>query len=239
MLPPPPPGFEWRQTGDQSWTLYDPEFNESMHGRDGAWGETQVRFIGGCEIARKWKEQSTLAILDVGIGLFTGLVALVALQQQLQKEFPGQTFRLHYIGLELKSELISWGKTYGQKYYETFLPKEVVALAFAGNSDLLQVDMIEGDAKETFPKWKEKNPTLFFDAIFQDAYSPKNNPLLWDTTWFSLLKTCTHPQTILSTFSAASKVKQSLAESGWIVSEGPLYGSKRGSTIAKPTYTPT
>ncbi|MDH4469301.1 MAG: MnmC family methyltransferase [Bacteriovoracaceae bacterium] len=240
----PPQGYEWKLTDDGSWSLYSSHYQEATHSSAGAWTETIVRYLEGCGVEEiiQSKSVETVNILEVGVGTGTGLVALL----QMFKRTP--QVKLSYLGLEIDENLIIWM----QKNIETLLPKKFGPLEFRPikelkkqnvgsnhesyrfKSDHLSIEILVGDAKLTFPWWQTKNKEKKFHAIFQDAFSPKNNPDLWDEQWFLALKSSCEVDGILSTFSAASKVKQALTLSGWDIFEGPKFGNKRGSTLARP-----
>ena len=239
-----PQGYEWKQTDDGSWSLYSLHFQEATHSSAGAWTETIVRYLVGCGIKESMSSQDAggINVLEVGVGTGTGLVALL----QLFKNAPTNK-KLSYLGLELDENLILWM----QNNIETLVPSKFGPFdlgpikelkkenegfpmtSYRFNNDAITLEILVGDAKLTLPTWQSRNESKF-DAIFQDAFSPKNNPDLWDEDWFSCLKSCCSGNGILSTFSAASKVKQALESSGWSIFEGPKFGNKRGSTLARP-----
>ncbi len=237
-----PPGYQWKLTNDGSWSLYSENFHEATHSDAGAWTETIVRYVEGCKLKEKWDRSEQLAILEVGVGTGTGLVAVLRELQSIKKYSPKAS--LIYVGLEIDEQLIVWIK----EHIETLFQENIIDFAplkglkrqshgecitYTFKNESIDICILVGDAKATLVGWENK---IKFHAIFQDAFSPKNNPDLWDAGWFSVLKDCGASDVILSTFSAASRVKQALSDSGWNVQEGPKFGQKRGSILASLNY---
>src|SRR5699024_6948614 len=55
------------------------------------------------------------------------------------------------------------------------------------------------------------------DFIFHDAFSPEVNEELWTGETFQMLKNCSAPDVILTTYCAASKARGAMAWAGWHV----------------------
>ena len=66
-----------------------------------------------------------------------------------------------------------------------------------------------------------------FDYIWQDAFSPKNNPKLWSDKWFQKLSEFSSEKVILVTYSVARVVKDALVEGGWDFKKCKGSGAKR------------
>ena len=63
--------------------------------------------------------------------------------------------------------------------------------------------------------------------IWQDAFSPKNNPLLWSESWFKKLRDVAQPKCIIMTYSVARVVRDAMAASGFKVERIPALGVKK------------
>ena len=96
------------------------------------------------------------------------------------------------------------------------------------------MDILIGDARISLP-WFLENHSLRFHAIYQDAFSPKRNATLWTYEWFKLLKSASHQQVTLSTYSSSSSIRKSMIKAGWKVYKGEKFGPKRSSTRARLT----
>jgi tRNA U34 5-methylaminomethyl-2-thiouridine-forming methyltransferase MnmC len=223
----PPVNHQWISTEDGSQTLFSEMFQEACHSTSGARSETWHHYIQGCQVKEKLVMLGKLNILEVGFGLGLGLVTTLEALENL----PG---KLHYVSLEIDEALMEWfrqnhnthpvlGKLRWQKIYGL----KVLGM----DSENLQITILAGDARETLPGFLNSCP-LQWDAIYQDAFSPRRNPTLWTRQWFSLLKQYAHPQVILSTYSASNSIRKSLLESGWQLQDGGQFGPKRSSTRA-------
>jgi tRNA U34 5-methylaminomethyl-2-thiouridine-forming methyltransferase MnmC len=136
------------------------------------------------------------------VGFGTGMGFKVT-RNYMQENFPEAIF--NFVSLEIDPALVEW-------------------------SGLLapNLKVLIGDARETLKDY-QGGP---FHAIFQDPFSPKKNPTLWSVEWFECLKGLSHPDVVLSTYSASSSVRKALMEAGWVVEERVGFGGKRASSRA-------
>lgn len=213
-----PPNHELVETEDGSYTLFSKEFQEACHSTSGAKTETVLHYLGGCKIPERAKNFCPFVILEVGFGLGVGfLTTLEKMPKDVQWKF---------ISMELDRELLEWFKETHKEFefsWEGNLLK--------GKGENFELIIIQGDARVEVPMFLEKNP-LEVHAIYQDAFSPRRNPVLWTKEWFTLLKKYSHPEVILSTYSASTSIRKSLHETGWGVYAGEKFGPKRTSTRA-------
>lgn len=220
--PLPPPHHSWIETEDGSLTLFSDYFQESCHSTSGAKAETILHYFNGCEVDKKINTHSPLNILEVGFGLGVGFLTTYELLPK-NKNY-------HFVSLELDKNLLEWFKE--QHLTHEFLKN----LKWVGNilsceNEFIKLTILCGDARITFPRWI-KNEDIKFQAIYQDAFSPKRNPILWTKEWFELLKSSASLDVILSTYSASSSIRKSLHETGWSLRPGDKFGTKRTSTRA-------
>lgn len=97
----------------------------------------------------------------------------------------------------------------------------------------LLITVYIGDGRRTLPEAFHKNLLPKFTAIFQDAFSPKQNPVLWTVEWFNDLKMMSSPQVYLSTYSSSVSVRKSMIAAGWILMNVKGFGQKRTMTKAR------
>lgn len=217
-----PVGHKMVETQDGSWTLFSEAFQEACHSTSGARTETVLHYINGCKIVERISEFDPLIILEVGFGLGMGFLTTY---EKLPRES-----RWKFISLEIDRNLLEWFK-------ETYKEHEYLkGLRWEGNylvarNDHVELIIIQGDARSELPRFLSKCPTAWH-AIYQDAFSPKRNPVLWTKEWFELLKTHSHKEVILSTYSASTSIRKSMHETGWGVQKGEQFGTKRTSTRA-------
>jgi len=202
--------YKLQVTADGSPTAHSEAFNESCHSSHGAASETRYIYIEGCEIADK----KPLCIFEVGFGLGTGWQ---------------ETIKIHdnfiFYSTELDEKLVYWS----QKQFNLFdslTKKENLLIGKKKNSKAI---ILLGDARDTVKNFEFEYK---FDAIYQDAFSPKRNPSLWTTEWFKTLLNLSSESVILSTYSASSRIKKSLFCAGWILEERRGFLGKRSSTRA-------
>lgn len=199
------------ETEDGSQTLFSEKFGEACHSTTGAKSETLLHYIQGCEIIEKAKQPS-LSILEVGFGLGVGLITT----WEMTKDLPAE---IHFLSLEIDPALVKW---FHAEYKDHPLFQD----------PKFKFHILVGDARAELPKYvKENSPK--WQAIYQDPFSPKRNPVLWTKEWFTLLKENSSPDVVLSTYSASSSIRKSLVETGWKLSAGEKFGPKRTSTRAR------
>lgn len=198
------------RTSDGSTTVFSSAFNEACHSGHGAEAETRYIYIDGCEIV----ERNTSCIFEVGFGIGTGW---------------SETVKVHdnfiFYSTELDEELVLWS----QDKFNHFDNLEKVDDHYIGHKKNAKAVILIGDARERINNFKFEKP---FQAIYQDAFSPKRSPTLWTEEWFSHLLRLSDPEVILSTYSASSGVKKALYTAGWIIEERLGFASKRSSTRA-------
>lgn len=218
-----PPNHHWVPTEDGSQTLFSEAFQEACHSTSGAREETLLHYVKGCQIERQLQKQNKLSILEVGFGLGIGFLTTYDVLKNESKPWS-------FLSLEIDHQLLEWFRL--ENLTHPFLKN----LQWDGNllkakNDLIELTIICGDARIELPKYLQKNPTAW-DAIYQDAFSPKKNPTLWSTQWFELLKTYSASTVILSTYSASTSIRKSLINAGWSLQKGEKFGPKKTSTRA-------
>lgn len=207
-------GYEWHKTDDLSWTLFSKKFNESCHSHSGALAETQAIYLNALGIEEKLVSRQKLNILEVGLGAGVTLLLTLELFLNLNKKYPN--ISLHYISLELDPLLAHF---FVEQLDENYKISKV-------GQDLLiekencKIMIIVGDARErilTLQKQPHLLEFLPFDIVFQDAFSPKNNPHLWTVEWFSQLAHLSSDRVELSTYSASKRAQRAMLLSGFKV----------------------
>ena len=90
------------------------------------------------------------------------------------------------------------------------------------------IELILGDASETIKDLTSN----YFDRIFFDPFSPKNNP---DYGVWKYFRNCTgylRNTDSLSTYSCAGWIRRNLKQAGFTVQDGPRIGRRSPATIA-------
>lgn len=166
-------------------------------------------------------------VLDVGFGLGLDWLAIVDAAMRA-----GKSIRI--VSLEKDAAVLS------HEYPLQSLP-EIHPLARQAFLDLktqhrvqtdrIQAEILLGDGLQTL----SSPPAGFFpfDAILQDAFSPRNNPPLWGQDFFYLIARHCRPGSVLATYSAAGAVRRNLASAGFTVTKLPGLGGKREQVVAR------
>lgn len=212
----------WIVTEDGSLTFFSDQFGENCHSLSGAREETLLHYLHGCDISSKIDTSRPLVILEVGLG--TGLGYLLTRELFMTKGSKGI-----FLSLEINEDYVR-----GFAEREGLVPEIKNAdnyKTFLFHMIGLDLTVLVGNARTTLPAFLKDSP-IRFDAIYQDAFSPKRNPVLWTTEWFTLLKEYSRPDVILSTYSASNSIRKSLSEAGWMIRKGEAFGPKRASTRA-------
>lgn len=218
-----PPNHQWVPTEDGSHTLYSEAFQEACHSTSGAREETLLHYLKGCQVEAKFEDQDQVSILEVGFGLGIGFLTTLEVLSQ-------QTKPWKFLSLEIDRDLLEWFRQ--ENHTHPFLKN----LYWDGNkliakNQQIKLTILCGDARVELPKFLQQNPQ-HWDAIYQDAFSPKKNPALWSVEWFELLKSHAAPNVALSTYSASTSIRKSLLEAGWKLHKGEKFGPKKTSTRA-------
>jgi len=211
-------------TEDGSATLFSKEFDEPYHStKDGALHESLQKHVLPALSFHKAKKE--VKILDICFGL--GYNVLATLYYIKKNNLPT---KVHIISPEFDKSLINSLSTF--KYPQEFNElKEIITKLsqnFYYEDEQFKIEILLGDARETIPHIKEK-----FDIIYQDAFSPQHNPLLWTREYFADIRAICCDDAILTTYSTAIATRMGLYENGFKIFI--YYGKKtRYSTLASP-----
>lgn len=194
---------------DGSYTAYSKEYGEHYHStKDGALVESLLKHVIP---AFKVKENSLeITILDICFGL--GFNTLSAIWYHRQNKL---TSKLRIFSPELDSALVKSlvNFTYPKEFDSL---KEIIKeLSQNGvyEDENLYIELFLGDAREYIKKFSVQT----FDVVFQDAFSPKANPMLWTKEYFMDIKNIIKDDGVLTTYSIALPIRVALWESGFNV----------------------
>lgn len=224
-------------TEDGSQSAFSKTYGENFHNTSGAASETKSHYIDGCRIIERAgmleRGEDPFSILEVGLGLGVGIEqTFLALQESGLLE----DTKVAFTSLEIDEELIL--------YLERVNPlfKDLEKISFGEDSQFsifkkelgnFSINIILGDARLSLPEAsKSFKSAKRFDAIYQDAFSPKRNSSLWTTEWFALLASLSNRDCIMSTYSSSSSIRKAMIAAGWNVRKGVKFGKKRSSTRA-------
>ena len=218
--------YELVATDDGSFTVYSKLYGEACHSTSGAREETIKHYIQGCQIEKLSKEFIPLNILEVGLGVGIGF-------QETLKALKDTKF--HFVSLEIDEDLVLYLIDKIPEFNTLTVVEEIEhAKRYHMENAHFAIDILVGDARVTLP-WFLGKHKIQFHSIYQDAFSPKRNAILWTYEWFKLLKSASHENVILSTYSSSSSIRKSMLKAGWRVYQGEKFGPKRSSTRARLT----
>ena len=219
------------KTEDNTETIWSEFFDEACHNLSGAYEVTIHNYIQGCEIANYINQNKDFSVLDVGFGVGVGLKALLD-QLKLHPEFNAQVF---YTSIELDETLLLWSLKATLPSLNLARKSEGELLFYEGKWEKIHIKIFVGDGRLTLPLAQKSGLLVTFDAIFQDAFSPKKNPALWSVEWFSFLKNISRQNVLLSTYSSSISIRKSLLAAGWNIENARGFALKRTMTKANLT----
>ncbi len=192
---------------DGSYTAYSKEYNEHYHStKDGALKESlQKHVIPAFELI----EKDEVNILDICYGLGFNTLATILYYRQNRPET-----KLNIYSPELDASLIKSLEyfTYPEEFLE--LQEIIVALSCEGvyKDEQLFIELFLGDAREYIQRFEN-----FFDIVYQDAFSPSTNPILWTKEYFADIAKAMKKEGVLTTYSIAFKTRLALYENGFYI----------------------
>ena len=210
---------------DGTNTLYSKEFDEPYHStKDGALHESLEKHVKPSFAIKKEKQQLTILDICFGLGYNTFATIYYIKKHNLKT-------KVHMLSPEFDEELIHSLKSFD--YPSEF--NEIKHIINAVSNDLFykdeqfKIEILLGDARKSIPKIKEK-----IDIVYQDAFSPAHNPLLWTYEWFRDVRAICKEDAILTTYSIAAAIRLGLYENGFFIF---LHHAKlmRSSTVASLT----
>ncbi|CAA6826430.1 MAG: SAM-dependent methyltransferase (EC [uncultured Sulfurovum sp.] len=193
---------------DGTNTLFSKEFNEPYHStKDGALHESLEKHVKPAFTIKQ--EAENLVILDICFGLgYNTFATLYHIKQN------NLTTKVHILSPEFDEGLIRSLATFSYPREFDFLKPiiKVISKAFFYEDEQFKIEVLVGDARKEVPKIKEK-----IDIIYQDAFSPAHNPLLWTKEFFSDMTNISKEDAILTTYSTAAAIRLGLYENGFFI----------------------
>lgn len=193
---------------DGSNTLFSKEFNEPYHStKDGAMHESLEKHVKPAFGIKKECEKLTILDICFGLGYNTFATLYYVKKNRLKT-------KLHILSPEFDEALIRSLDTFA--FPSEFDELKPIIHAIAQNlyyeDEQFKIEILLGDAREEVPKITKK-----IDIIYQDAFSPAHNPLLWTQEFFSDIKKISQKDAILTTYSTAAAIRLGLYENGFYI----------------------
>lgn len=193
-------------TNDGSYTLYSSEFDEPYHSdKDGALHESLQKHVLPAFAIKGGEDQLTILDICYGLGYNTLATIYYIKKEQLST-------KVKIISPEFDRGLIESLKDF--QYPKEFEPLrdiiDTISHNFCYEDEQISIEILLGDARQRLPQLQEQ-----FDIIYQDAFSPTHNPLLWTREYFATLRSLIKEDAILTTYSTAAAVRMGLDENGF------------------------
>ena len=193
---------------DGTYTLFSHDFNEPYHStKDGALHESLEKHVKPAFTYKKHK--SKLIILDIcfGLGYNTFATLHYIKKQQL-------ITKVHILSPEFDEGLVRSLDTfdYPPEFEDIKEIIKTVAKNLYYEDAQFKIEVLLGDARQRIPKIKEK-----VDIIYQDAFSPAHNPLLWTKEHFAAIRNMCQKDAILTTYSTAAAIRLGLYENEFYI----------------------
>lgn len=193
---------------DGSNTLYSKEFDEPYHStKDGALHESLEKHVKPSLKVKK--DRQNLTILDICFGLgYNTFATLYYIQKQ------NLTTKIHIISPEFDEGLVRSLSTFDYPPQFNGIGRVIRAVSkdLFYEDEQFKIEILLGDARQSIPKIKEK-----IDIVYQDAFSPAHNPLLWTQEWFRDIRMLCKDDAVLTTYSTAAAIRLGLYENGFYI----------------------
>lgn len=212
------------QSDDGSYTAYSSQFDEHYHStKDGALTESLQKHVIPAFKLQESKEEVT--ILDICFGLgFNTLATLYYLKTN------GIRKKVRIFSPEFDEALIKSLADF--PYPESFEPFRSIIKQLSSEhyykDETIEISLYIGDAREYLRGCDER-----FDIVYQDAFSPSVNPMLWTVEYFSDVARLLKEDGVLTTYSTALKTRLALHNNGLTVYLNSGEGFRNATVASK------
>jgi len=193
---------------DGTHTLYSKEFDEPYHStKDGALHESLEKYVKPSFTLKADKDE--LTILDICFGLgYNTFATLYYIKKHHLKT------KVHILSPEFDEGLVRSLDTFDfpKEFEELGSIIKAISKDLYYEDDQFKIEILLGDARKSIPMIKEK-----IDIVYQDAFSPVHNPLLWTYEWFRDILSICKDDAILTTYSIAAAIRLGLYENGFYI----------------------
>jgi len=193
---------------DGTNTLYSKEFDEPYHStKDGALHESLEKHVKPSFFLKSHKDK--LTILDICFGLgYNTFATLYHIKKHNIKT------KVHILSPEFDEGLVRSLDTFDfpVEFEDIRHIIKAVSKDFYYEDEQFKIEILLGDARESIPCIQEK-----IDIVYQDAFSPAHNPLLWTYEWFKDVRALCQDDAILTTYSTAAAIRLGLYENGFYI----------------------
>lgn len=209
-----PNSLQLLATKDGSYTFYDTERQETYHSKFGATAESDTVFLHNAGVYKRLAKQQPTHVLEIGFGSGYNFV------HTAQHAIASQS-ALHYTGIEMRPPPADLANS----LLKNNAPHLSALCEFTCNAlSKAQPHTESGDLQ--FDSLTTLNlicanaldwllPENYFDAIYLDAFSIKNNPDLWRRPFLEKLHRATNEHGILATYCVSRSFRDALSNAGY------------------------
>ncbi len=188
---------------DGSYTAYSKTFNEHYHStKDGALHESMSKHV--LPALKHCQDKEEITILDICFGLgFNTLATLYALK--------GSDKRVRIYSPEFDADLVRslTHFTYPEEFHELTEVIQSLSQKQHYRTQNIDINIYLGDARVFV-----RETDIKFDVVYQDAFSPSANPMLWTREYFGDIAALMKEDAILTTYSTALATRIALYKNG-------------------------
>ncbi len=193
---------------DGSYTLFSHDFDEPYHStKDGALHESLEKHVKPALLLKSNKDKLTILDICFGLGYNTFSTLYYIKKYKLK-------VKVHILSPEFDEMLVRSLNTFGfPSEFDSI--KDIiqdVSKNLYYEDEQFKIEVLLGDARQSIPKIKEK-----IDIVYQDAFSPGHNPLLWTYEWFKDVRALCKDDALLTTYSTAAAIRLGLYENGFYI----------------------
>ncbi len=207
------------RTEDGTLTLYSSTYDQAYHSTQaGALTESLTKHVLPALHLQHAKDHLTILDINYGLGYNT-----LATLYHIRKHHLETT--VHILSPELDEALVRSLKDFDYPpEFDTLKPViEALSRDLHYEDKQCTIDILIGDARKTVPQI----PTSTIDIVYQDAFSPQANPLMWTREWFADVRALCAEDAILTTYSTAAATRMALHENGFELYEYHPEGTRR------------
>ncbi len=193
---------------DGTRTLFSKEFDEPYHStKDGALHESLQKHVKPALTLTENKKELTILDICFGLGYNTFATLYYVKEQKLST-------KIHIISPEFDEELVRSLKTfeYPPEFDEIKYIIKAISEELYYEDEQFKIEILLGDARKSIPHIKDK-----IDVVYQDAFSPLHNPMLWTKEYFCDVRAICSADAIVTTYSIAIAIRMGLYENGFFI----------------------
>ena len=202
------------------------QFQDPYFSVEGGLAESQYVFIKGNDLHSRLIDGFKIAELGFGTGL--NLLSVIRLWASLGR--PGKLDFISFEAFPIKpTDMRRALKIFPElSNFSNYLCVILERGCTHFEIEIINVQLIYGDARETILTWNDK-----VDAWFLDGFAPIRNPELWENELLTSVANKTIVGGTFATYTAVGAVRRNLINLGFEVTKTKGFGNKRHMLLGK------